>query len=378
MSRRKKVLILIKGLGLGGAEKLLASSVPYLDRSTFEYELAYFTPWKQDLVPEFEVAGVPVHCLDSRFDPDPLAALRLGRLLRQRNVDLLHSHSPYPAVFGRLASPFAGVGALVHTEHNMPRAHRRTTRVANRLTYPLSNATIAVSREVSDAVSDVRFLRPPALQVIYGGVDEAALELVDDAATARARSRFGIPEGHRVIGNVAHLRAQKGHAFFVQAARFILDDEPETTFVLIGREKEPGYVKTLEAQAGELGISERIIFTGFQAEPYPIVANFDLFMMSSLYEGLPVAMMEAMALGKPVVAPDVGGIKEAVQDGVNGLLVNAAEPRALADKALILLRDHALRERMSEKARARIHQKFSIRSMVSETESVYRTLLGID
>lgn len=375
MDRQRKVLWLIKGLGRGGAESLLALSLPHLDRGAFQYEAAYLLPWKKDLLPDFERAGVPVHCLESRRRLDLGLVLRLARLLKRRQVDVLHVHSPYAALFGRVAARLARVPAVVYTEHNVLTSYHPATRILHRLTSRLDTCTIAVSQEVQRSVLDSAQGRRKPVQVIYGGVEVAAIEKKAEQGE-EYRARLGIPGDHLVVGNVAHLRPQKGHGYLLEAARQVLLERPATTFIVIGREKVPGYQKSLEARARELGLGDRVRFLGFQPDPLPIVACFDVFALSSVYEGLPLALLEAMAMGKPSVVTAVGGVPEVVQDGVNGLLVPPRDPSALAHKLLRLLGHPDLRQKLAVSARRTVEQRFTIARMVREVEALYRRLLA--
>ena len=376
MSDKLRVLILVKGLGLGGAERLLSESVPYLDRESIDYEIAYLTPWKDDLVPAFEQASIPVHCLDIGNELDPRAAIRLQRLLRDRRVDLVHSHSPYPSVLARLLAPLTGSPAIVHTEHSLPDSRRAVTQLANRLTYRLTDCVIAVSANVKAGIESGGWLKPHFIEVVHGGVDDRLLSPVDEELVRVTRNELGVDPESFVVGNVAHLRSQKGHTVFLEAAKLIIEEEPDTTFVLVGREKEPGFLDELKAQAAALGIGDRVIFAGFRPNPFPILASLDLFMMTSLYEGFPIALVEAMAVGLAIVATDVGGVGEAIQSGVEGLLVPPRDPHALADAALRLLRDPAERMLLSGHARTRVAAEFTLESMVRRVESLYRDTLS--
>ena len=119
MTQRRKVLWLIKGLGLGGAEKLLSLSLPYIDRDKYDYEVAYLLPWKNALVDDFQRENIPVHCLNQSRPYDIRTLWRLNRLLRNENVDVLHVHLPYSGILGRIASRMSPVKAVVYTEHNL-------------------------------------------------------------------------------------------------------------------------------------------------------------------------------------------------------------------------------------------------------------------
>lgn len=366
------ILLLVKGLGLGGAERLLARSIPHLDRTRFNYKICYLTPWKDDLVGEFEQARIPTFCLDIANELSPVAAFRLARLLRREAVDLIHSHSPYPAVLARLVSPFTAVRGLVHTEHSLPASRRALTEIANRFTRRVGDRTIAVSNEVARALPGRE-----EIDVIHGGVDLEAMKTASETSDARViRSKLGIPDSHLVVGNVAHLRSQKNLELFLEAASQILAERGQASFVIVGREKEEGYQARLEALTETLGIAPHIFFTGFRSDPYPYVAAFDVFMMSSRYEGFPIALVEAMAMGKAVVATDVGGVSEAITNEETGLLVESGDSDALAKGVLRLLENEADRHRLGRRAEEVVHERFSMPAMVSAVEAVYGEVLG--
>jgi len=143
---KTRVLLLIKSLGLGGAERLIADSMRHMDRDRFEYEVAYFVPWKNQLVPEIEAAGIPVHCLNIGRSYDPRAILRLSGLLRSRSYSVVHSHLPMAGVAARLARFLTRkVDGVVYTEHNVLSAYNPLMHILDRITFRMDDATIAVS-----------------------------------------------------------------------------------------------------------------------------------------------------------------------------------------------------------------------------------------
>ena len=289
---------MVKGLGLGGMERLLSESIPYLSTDRFEYEIAYFTPWKDDVVPAFVDAGLEVHCLDITSDLSPAAFGRVRSLIRRGAYDLVHTHSPMPSAFVRAGSPRT---KIVHTEHSLPASRNRLTRFANRATYPFCDAVISVSKVVEREVNR-GWPKPRISRVIHGGIDERAMAGVGPADVHTVRAGLEIPPGASIVGNVAHLRKQKGHEVWLKAAREVVAERPDTFFIVVGREKEAGYQDQLERLASTLGIADNVRFVGFQPDPYPYLASFDVFLMASEFEGFPISLVEAMAMGRPVVA----------------------------------------------------------------------------
>ena len=375
-NRKKKVMILIKGLGAGGAEKLLSTAIPYLNRDCYDYEVAYFLPHKNDLVHEFKEAGIPVFCINGQNPLDPRSFFRMVNLLKERQVDLVHIHLPYAGIFGRLAARLANVEAIVYTEHNIIDGYNPVTRMLDQLTYRFDSATITVSDSVRDSVMRSRFFRPNNAVTVLNGVDTRVINLNFKSETPAVRASLGIPPEDFVVGNIAHLRPLKGHQYLLQAAKIVIENCPNTTFVLVGREKTVEAREALEAQATQLGIREKIIFTGFRDDALNILAACDLFVLASLYEGLPVALLEAMALGKPPVVTAVGGIPEVITDGVDGFMVKPKDYEALANRIIALQRDEELRSQISGRAARTVEERFSMRSMIGRIENIYNQVLS--
>lgn len=375
MSRKLKVMWLIKGLGLGGAERLLVDALPYLDRTTFDYELAYLLPTKNDLVPRLKEADVPVVCCPIKNLSDGFGLFRLVRLLKERDVDVLHCHLPYAGVIGRLAAKLAGVSAVVYTEHNVTKMYHPITAMLNRATYRFDDVTIAVSETVAKSFNDGWWGRPRRVKVIPNGIDLSRIG--EDGRSVQAiRDSLGIKHENSVVGNVANLRPEKGHTYLLESAKLVIEAHPDVTFVVVGGEKTPGILESLRERAGKLGIHDRVVFTGSRQDATDLMRTFDLFVLSSLFEGLPVALLEAMALGVPPICTAVGGIPEVISNGVNGFLVEPERPDLLARRMIQVLEDSNLRSDMAQNARKTIASRFSIKAMVTEVEAAYELALS--
>jgi glycosyltransferase involved in cell wall biosynthesis len=365
----KRILILIKGLGRGGAEQLLASATPYRDRDRFHYEVAYRLPWKNALATQLRSAGIPVHCLEGGRGLGWLARLR--RLIRDHGIDLVHSHSPTVAVAVRAVGP-SGV-RRVYTEHNVWERYHRLTYWANLLTFPRSDHVFAVSNHVRDSIRyprTLRFLRMPPVETLYHGIDREAV--AGWTSVDGVRAELGIGPRVPVIGTVANFKTHKRLDRMLTAADLVRRRVPEARFVLVGQGPLEGEIRRL---AHARGLDDTVVFTGFRSDAQRIAASFDVFTMSSEFEGLSIAVIEALALGKPSVVTDVGGLPEVVTDGREGFVVPASDPAALADRIVTLIEDPELRMRMGEAAEQR-SQAFDIRTAVRRMEEVYEELLG--
>jgi len=363
------VLILIKGLGRGGAEQLLLSGVPYLDTASYRYQFAYLLPWKDSLVPELTAAGFGVHCLDGARGPGWTGRLR--RLLRAEGIGLVHVHSPVAAAGARAVA--GRRTRVVYTEHNLWDRYHPATWAANLATFPRNDHVFAVSETVRESVrypGPLRRLLPmPPVETLHHGLDPAALP---PPGRDGVRAELGIPEDAPVVGSVANFKAAKDHATLLRAAAQVRRAVPSVRFVLVGQGPLEAETRRL---AGELGLDGTVVFAGFRTDATRLMAAFDAFALSSTYEGLPIALIEAMATGCPAVVTRVGGTPEVVADGVHGFLVPPRDPAALAARLTRLLQDPSLRDGLGAAAAARA-QDFDIRKAVRRMEQVYARLLA--
>lgn len=366
-----RVLHLIKGLGLGGAENLLLAAARHRGAGDVACGFGYFLPWKDALVAPIRSAGAPVTCFPARTGAGILArAPAVAAHLRARHIDLLHCHLPLAGVAGRLAGRLAHV-PVVYTEHNVMERYHPLTRRANLWTWRLQELVVAVSAEV--AASIARHAGPAVpVRVVTNGVPVDRLRPDPEAGAALRRS-LGIPEGAPVVGQVAVFRRQKRLDLWLRAAEAIRRRHPDARFLLVGDGPLRSEVEAL-ARAPEL--EGAVHLPGLQEEVRPYLAAMDVLLISSEFEGLPLVLLEAMAMEVPVVATAVGGIPEAVVDGETGRLVPPGEAGPLAAAVADLLADREARRAMGRAARRRAAECFSTERMLTELETLYREVLG--
>jgi glycosyltransferase involved in cell wall biosynthesis len=354
---------MIKSLAGGGAERLVVDSLTHADKSKFDYHVAYLLAEGAVHVPAITGGGVPVTCL-REFSSGPWP-LRLRRLVRDRQIALVHAHSPLVAVAARLV---AGV-PVVYTEHAVWPNYHPLTRVGNSATFGRNAYAFAVSDEVRSSISSSA--RGTPVETLRYGVDLGVVEKwrrdpVD------VRREFRLPPDSLTVATVANLRPAKGHETLLRGIRQVIGAVPAARFVVVGEGPLKG---RLIDQAAELGIEDVVRFAGFREDAGRIVAGADLFVLPSVFDGLSIALIEAMALGTPVAITGVGGNPEVVDDGQHGLVVPPSDPDALARAMIRLLRDAGLRASLGEAAATRAKQ-LDIRSAVRRHESVYEALLA--
>ena len=361
VSQRRRVLVVIKGLGVGGAEMLIASAAHHWDRERFEYRVAFVLPWKNHLVADLEAAGTEAICIGGRWGVSPVLFRRLRSVSRE--VDLVHAHLPVTGVSARLVAPVP----VVYTEHNLAGSYRALSRWANRLTYGRNSAVIAVSQPVAEALAGYRGPKP---QVIPNGVD---IE-VDPAEVAATRHEMS--GDAPMVAHVGNIRPHKGHRNLIQAARHLQKAGSGIRIVSAGAAKHQGDLDRVRNEVERAGVGDTLVFLGRRRDAATLIAAADVFVSPADVEGLPVSVLEAMMLGTPVAATAVGGVPTVIKHRQTGLLVEPGDPEALADAVLELLEDRSLASKLADAARTLVEEKHGMEPMVRATERLYSEVLG--
>ncbi len=369
MTRSISVAWVIKGLSRGGAEQLLVNLACVSSEHNLKIQIMNVLGSRDDLAPTLEELGVHVTSIGRDLRSRVTWPIRLIVMVYKQNIDIIHIHSPLPASIVRLLARLIPRRRfrIVYTEHSLWSAYHRLTRLANALTFSLNDVGIAVSDEVRRAMSTRAQNRT---RVIFQGV---RIDQVEAAATDSdsVRKEFGIANGAVVVGTVGGLRPQKGTEYLLKAAAIALQSNPELHFVIVGGGILEPNLKYLTRQ---LGIDRSVAFLGVRSDPWRIMDMFDIFVMPSIAEGLPVALMESQVLGIASICTSVGGIPEAVRDNVDGILVAPKDPESLAREIRRLALDGELRRQLAEAARRR-SKDFDIQRTMRNYFEVYQSLL---
>ena len=358
---RTRVLFVINDLARAGAETQLVALACALPRERYEARIVLLKE-RDDFADVLGGAGIAVVPLHRRGPADFAVALRLAREVRRFRPQVIHSFlfpaNLLAAVVGRAAGvPRIVVSQRSSYESGLPAPWRRLARLGHRLAHRVVvNSRAALSEEIAAGT-------PPALLI---HVPNAALGTAQGSAPARSE---GVPDGPFVL-SLGQLDGQKGHRVLLSAWPGVLRSHPAARLVLVG---DGPCRPELEAQAQALGVAPSVTFAGFRAPSGAFVAACRLLVQPSLTEGMPNAVLEAMAAGKPVVGSRVGGIPELVLDGETGLLVAPDDPAALAAAIVALLDDPARGARMGRAGAARTRGEFAIDSVRRAIESVYGT-----
>ncbi|MDT0644593.1 glycosyltransferase [Zunongwangia sp. F363] len=363
---RIKVLHIIKSLGRGGAEVLLPETLALHDQNKFEFHYVYFLPWKDQMVDIIKEQGGKVTCIPANNNLELIR--KVGEVVEycdKEKIDILHCHLPWSGFLGRRVFSKTKI-PVVYTEHNIQERYHWATKFVNKYTFNFQSMALGVSNDVTKSIKENI---DPAIPVetLLNGVNTANFKR-DTAKGKSLKHHLGIPEESYVIGNIAVFREQKNLLDWVRAFHRINKNYPSIYGILVGAGPKEKEIKDL---VDELKLSEKIFFPGLQEDTIPYFSAMDIFMLSSAFEGLPIALLEAMSMKCAVVSTKAGGVVEAVRHNKEGLLCEPGDWEMLAENVQNLIQHPEKRVKIQEFARERVLQNFSLLEMVRSLEQRY-------
>ena len=373
---RTAVCHIVSGDRWAGAEAQVAALLKYLKRETnLSLSAMVLNPGR--LADEIQSCGIETQVIPESANGFRAIAREGMSFLQDKNIQILHSHRYKENLLAALLAWRLDIPHVVRTQHGLPEPQTGMRRLKQGL---ILSADRLVARRATDRVISVSSemsrqlalrIDPRRIVTIPNGVD---LEVVQSRFTAReAKERLGIPAESPVIGTAGRLEPVKRLDIFLRAAAAIRGERPITRFVIAGEGREAAHLKAL---AESLRIAEDVRFLGHRDDIYDVLPAFDLLVLSSDHEGLPMILLEAQCLGLVVVARSVGGIPDVIQDGVNGLLVDSNDPRSLAQACLRALSDRALSERLAEAGARLVASNFAASATARQVAQLYSTLLA--
>ncbi len=378
-----KIVFILGTLHADGAQKQFVELVRRMDRRCFDLRVLAFQG-QGGIRADLDALNIPCESLEfvglkGKFRLESyrqlyrLLAAMVGYLRRER-PQIVQSYLFWTNIYGCLASKIAGASVMVTSRYSMTDTqylkpfYMRLQNLANRWT----TAIIANAQAVKeDCLRYEKCVTPEMIRVIYNGVDldRYAPKSPDPAI----RAALEIPVNAPLVGVIGTLSPYKNHQNFLRAAAIALQQIPDARFLLIGRDE--GLLAPLQALAETLRIRRAVMFAGERTDMPDIIASLDLVVSSSSIEGFSNAILEGMAMGKPVVATAVGGSPELVRDGETGFLVPSGDPARLAERMTQLLADAALRGQMGRAGRERVAARFAMPNLINETSRFYEELV---
>jgi glycosyltransferase involved in cell wall biosynthesis len=356
------VVHLVSTLGVGGQEMVILSLVEHMDRQRFN-PVVLTLHEGGPVADRIRALGIPVETVGEPGLTGLPLVRRLAARLKFHQTDVLHTHNPAPHQHGAAARVLAGVPVLIHTKHGRNYLPTRARRWAEQMAGRFSDLVVAVSADSAEVARSIDRVAKDKLRVIHNGI---ALDAMPQATIGRS----GRPP--RAV-HVARLNRIKDQPTLLRAARMVADRLPGFTLDIVGDGPMGTVVRPL---ATELGLGDVVRFHGMKDDVRPFLADADVFVLSSLSEGISITLLEAMAAGLPVVATDVGGNREVVRHGETGTLVPVGDADALATEMCTLLTDPDLSRRMGAAGRARVDADFNVDRTVTAYQDAYLELLG--
>lgn len=314
------------------------------------------------------------------FKEDFRALIKLIRLINIEKPDIVHTHTAKAGTLGRIAAKLTGVPVIIHTFHGhvfhsyFGFFKSKFFLWLERLLAKFTNVIITVGEQQRREIIQYKVAEPEKVVSISLGLDLKPF-VSTKTDQNKLRRELSLPRQTLLVGIVARLVPIKNHLCFLESTRLILQNFDNVRFLIIG----DGELKTyLEQKARDLGLESRVIFMGFQHDLVKIYTGLDIVILSSFNEGLPVALIEAMAAGKPVISTNVGGVGDLILDGDNGLLVPSNDPMALAEAILYLLKNPERRKIMGDAGKKKAYPLFDKNRLLGDIDKLYRKLIKIE
>lgn len=368
------ILFVITKLELGGAQKQLLGLIRGLNQD--KCNIFLFTASSGLLIADARaIKGLKFKessFLERSINPfkDFIALIEIFLFIRKNKIDIVHTHSSKAGILGRLAAKLAQVKTIIHTVHGwsfndyQPRALRQIYINLERFCAKFTKKIIVVSNYDMEKGLANRIGVENKYVLIRYAIDKQEFILVDK----NIRGELGLNADTLVVGMVACFKPQKAPLDFIKVASLVVKELPNVKFILVG----DGILRPdIEKLIQKLNLKSKIILTGWRRDISRLLSLVDVFVLTSLWEGLPVTVLEAIASGKPPVVTDTGGVSEVVADGKTGFLVKPHQVNMLAKRVVTLLRDQTLREIIGNEAKKKLQEDFSLLRMVSLTRQIY-------
>lgn len=357
-------------LPVGGVERQLSAVLRNYDRQKIMPFVCSLSD-RGEIGLEIQAMGIEVICLNNLGHRFSIALVSdLIRIMKGKKIDVVRTHQYHANLYGRIAALLCGIPCIIPSIHNVYTRDRKIhRRILNNLLGRFSDAVIAVSEAVKDEVAAYDYIPGDRLRVIYNGVEEARFSGNEGSAI---RTEFNLPENAVIVGNVGRLTLQKGQQYLIEAVASIKNDFPELRLLIVGDGPDRTALLCL---AREKGVEERVIFTGSRHDVPNLLAAMDIFVFPSLWEGLPNALVEAMAAGKAIIATDIRPNREVLGSEEAGLFVTEKDSNSLASGISALIRNKPLARQLGSAAQARAFSRFTTTGTVHAYTTLFQDIL---
>lgn len=381
---RIKILHIITRLIRGGADENTILNIRGLEKNKFKVDLLVGGESDLDILNQLDdITCMRISALKRNILPwwDLIALLKMIRDLKKGRYHIVHTHTAKAGFLGRMAAKLSGVPIIVHTLHgttfhdsNNP-VVKKIYIALERLVAYFTDKFIVVGNDLKAKYLAQKIGCSEKFTTIYSGFEVAAFVdagRISETTRRLELNKIGISNEDIVIGTVSRLEPRKGHVYLFQVAQKIIEQFPTCKFLIVG---EGYYRSQLEQQVRQFHLSDAIKFLGYRADIARAISLFDIFVLTSLWEGLPRVLVQAALVGKPIVTFAVEGAREVVHDRINGFIVPLHDTESLAQKLLVLMQNLQLARRMGECGKEIVGQRWSTTAMIEKTKQVYADLM---
>jgi glycosyltransferase involved in cell wall biosynthesis len=360
-----KVLHIIPDLGSGGAERLVVDLVKFTDKSKFDVRVCVLYGKKgTPLEEELEDLEIKTYYLGKKLGPDIRILWRLYRLLNRLTPDVIHTHR-YVVRYSLIPAIICRIPRMIHTVHNQPEFEVEAIgKLVHKIAYRQGLVPVCISRTVQEEMvpiyGDIKY------HLIYNGIDTCRFEGVEEDVIQSLKEEMGIANQFIVL-HIGRFTEQKNHKMLIESFKIVNDNYPQSVLLLVG---DGELLAEAKQMVNTLELSSKVYFLGLRTDIPEIINMADVFVLTSKWEGFGLVNIEAMAAGKPIVATEVGGVPELVDDGKTGFLVKSGHTDGLAEKILNIIQNSELQKTFSKNASIRA-KMFDIRQTVIEYQNLY-------
>jgi glycosyltransferase involved in cell wall biosynthesis len=386
LKRKIKVAHIIARMITGGADENTLFTIEGLNKDKYEIDLITGEDFDRNILNKvknhpFDIIQIKGLKWKLNFLLDPIVLLKLIKRLKRKGYDIVHTHTTKAGILGRIAAYISGVPVIVHGLHGSTFQAFNSGLLnwflflSERLTSRFTDAYVSVSKVLSETYIEKGIGKEDNHFTVYSGMELSKFYHARDKMNYKEKyEKLGINAGDFVIGNVARLELRKGHKFLLDSFKNIVEKQTDgpAKLLIIG---EGNKRKHLENYVKELNLESKVIFAGYREDVEDLMAVMDIFVLTSLREGLPRVLVQAAAVGMPSVAFNVDGVSEIIKDNYNGFLVEAKNQEQLENKIMRYMNNKELVLLHGQNGREFIENKWSIKGMVDRIDKIYQKLI---
>ncbi|MFC2149632.1 glycosyltransferase [Candidatus Auribacterota bacterium] len=363
------VLLLTLNSRIGGTERMILGLAKGLDKDKYDPVICALVG-NGDLISEAKNIGIEAVDLKMMGPLDFTVFFKIRRLIKQYKISILHTFLYHTNILGRIIGKTSGVPVVISTQRSTDEWRKFYHVFFDKITAGMADVIISNSVAGKNRLVETEQIPQDKIRVVYNGIEIDAEKCAKIGMEIRAA--LGIAPETKVIGTVANLKPAKCLRYLISCIPHVMKEFPDIKVVIVGYGP---LRRNLERLAGALNVSDKVIFTGFQPDAVCYTASFDVFVLPSIWEGTPVSLMEAMALGKGIIASGVGGVPELIRSGKDGVLIPPENIGELSQMIIKLIAEPQFCRILGQSARQRMLSDFPLERMVKDTEAIYRELL---